>query len=154
MLKATQAEEAAKNGDNQKAADLYREACAAQPDDAGLAYRLAVVLGDLGDFAGQRAALEQAIEADPKFVLAHYALGYMEFQSGDNAAAEEQFRLVVKDVPDNAKAWVSLAAALATESRFEEARQAVANALKLEPDNATALDLSKKLANAQQQQPN
>jgi Flp pilus assembly protein TadD len=154
VLKATEAAEAAKNGDNQKAADLYREACTLEPDDAGLAYRLSVVLGNLGDFAGQRAALVQAIEADPHYVLAHYALGYMEFQSGDNSAAEEQFRLVVRDAPDNAKAWVSLAAALATESRFEEARQAVANALKLEPGNATALDLSKKLANAQQQQPN
>jgi Flp pilus assembly protein TadD len=154
VLKATEAAEAAKNGDNQKAADLYREACALEPDDAGLAYRLSVVLRDLGDLTGQRAALEQAIKADPRYVLAHYALGYLEFQSGNNSAAEVQFRLVVKDAPDNAKAWVSLAAALATESKFEEAQQVVANALKLEPNNAAALDLSKKLAAAQQQQPN
>ncbi len=148
VLKATQAEEAAKAGDNQKAANLYREACAAQPDKAVLSYRLALVLGDLGDNAGERAALEQAIKADPHFVLAHYALGYLEFQFRNSSAAEEQFRLVVADAPDNAQAWVSLAAALATESRFEEARQAVANALKLEPDNAGALGLSRQLASA------
>lgn len=149
VLKATQAEEAAKAGDNQKAADLYREACAAQPNSAVLAYRLSLVLGELGDNAGERTSLGQAIKADPHFVLAHYALGYMEFQSGNAAAAEEQFRLVVADAPDNAQAWVSLAAALATESKIAEAREAVANALKLEPDNAAAQGLRTKLDAAQ-----
>jgi Flp pilus assembly protein TadD len=154
VLKATEAAEAAKNGDNQKAADLYREACALEPNDAGLAYRLSVALGNLGDIPGQQAALELALKSDPNFVLAHYDLGYIWFRSGNNAAAEEQFRLVVKAAPDNARAWVTLAAVLATESRLPEAQQAVANALKLEPGNAAAHDLSKKLASAQQQQPN
>lgn len=148
VLKATQAAEAAKGGDNRKAADLYREACAAQPMNAVLAYRLALVLDDLGERDGERAALEQSIKNDPKFVLAQYQLGYMEFQAGENAAAEEQFRLVVKAAPDNAQAWVSLAAALATESKLKEARQAVGEALKLEPDNAGAQGLSRKLAEA------
>jgi Flp pilus assembly protein TadD len=146
VLKATQAEEAAKAGDKRKAADLYREACAAEPNDPGLAYRLSLVLGDLADRAGERAALEQAIQADPNFVLAHYALGYMDFQDGNNPAAEQQFRLVVKSAPGNAQAWISLAATLGTESRFQEAQDAVANALKLEPNNAGALELSKKLS--------
>jgi tetratricopeptide (TPR) repeat protein len=149
VLKATEAAEAAKAGDNRKAADLYREACAAHPSDAALPYRLALVLRDLGDLAGERAALEQAIAVDPNLFPAQYALGYLEFQAGDNAAAERQFRLTVKAAPGNAQAWLSLAAALAAESRIEEAREAVANALQLEPDNAGALDLSKKLAAAQ-----
>lgn len=152
VLKATQAAEAQKNGDRQKAADLYREACAAEPDDAGLAYRLSVVLGELSDLPGQRAALEQALKDDPDFALAHYDLGYIEFQGGNNAAAEEQFRLVVKGAPDNARAWVALAAVLATESQLSEARQAVAHALQLEPNSAAALDLNSKLATAQQKQ--
>jgi len=149
VLKATQAEEAAKAGDNRRAAELYREACAAQPNDAGLAYRLAVVLGDLGDKDGERAALEQAIKANPGMVLAQYDLGYLEFQEGDTAAAEKQFRLVVKAAPGNAQAWLSLAATLGMESRIQEAQDAVASALKLEPNNAGALELSKKLAAAQ-----
>jgi len=146
VLKATEAAEAQKDGDNQKAAGLYREACAAEPKDAGLAYRLSQVLGTLNDSAGQRAALQQAIQANPDFVLAHYDLGYMEFQGGDNPAAEEQFRLVVKLAPGNAQAWISLAATLATESRIAEARDAVGTALKLEPNNAGAIALSNKLA--------
>jgi Flp pilus assembly protein TadD len=146
VLKATEAAEAQKIGDNQKAAALYREASAAEPKDAGLAYRLSQVLGALNDSAGQRAALEKAIEANPDFVLAHYDLGYMEFRGGENRAAEEQFRLVVKLAPGNAQAWISLAATLATESRIAEARDAVGTALKLDPNNAGAIALSGKLA--------
>jgi Flp pilus assembly protein TadD len=123
-----------------------------QPQDANLAYRLSVALGELGDTAGQRAALQQAIKADGGFILAHYDLGYMDFRAGDNAAAEEHFRVVVKAAPDNVQAWLSLAATLATQSRIREAQDAVASALKLDPNNAAALDLNKKLAAAQAHQ--
>ena len=146
VMKATQAEEAIKDGEKTKAANLYREACAAQPEDAALAYRWSLVLSDLGDTAGERAALEQAIKANPKFVQAQYALGYLEFHAGENAAAEQQFRITVKAAPDNARAWLSLAAALAAEGRIQEAQEAVASALKLDPTNAGARELSKKLA--------
>ena len=146
VSKAAEAAEAEKAGDNQKAAGLYRQACAAEPRDAGLAWQLALVLDNLGDQAGERAALEQAIQADPHFVLAQYRLGYMDFQAGDNAAAERQFRLTVEQLPDNVQAWISLAATLDAESRTREAREAVAHALRLDPKNAAALSLSRKLA--------
>jgi Flp pilus assembly protein TadD len=152
VLKATQAAEAVKAGDKRKAADLYREAIAAQPNDAALPYRLALVLGDLGDGAGERAALEQAIQINPRLFVAQYTLGYLEFRSGDNSAAENHFRLVVKAAPDNVQAWISLAATLAGESRLQEAQQAVATALQLDPDNEGALGLSKKLAAARNPQ--
>ena len=77
-----------------------------------------------------------------------YALGYLEFQTGDNAGAERQFRLTIKAAPRNAQAWLSLAATLAAQSRITEAQQAVATALRLDPNNAGALDLSQKLAAA------
>jgi len=149
VSKATEAAEAVKSGDNSKAADLYREACAAQPQNASLAFRLAMVLNSLGDLNGERAALEQSIKADPHFVLAQYQLGYMDFQAGDHAAAERRFRLTVEAIPDNAQAWIALATTLKAEMRLDEARDAVAHALKLQPDNAAALALSKKLADAQ-----
>ena len=147
VSKAAEAALAVKAGDNQKAAELYRQASAVEPKDAGLAYQLALVLDNLGE----RAALEQAIEANPHFVLAQYQLGYMDFQAGDNAGAERQFRLTVEEVPDNTQAWISLAAALGAESRFGDAQEAVGHALKLDPKNAAALDLSRKLAVSQNQ---
>jgi Flp pilus assembly protein TadD len=149
VSKATEAAEAVKSGDNRKAADLYHEASAAQPENAALAYRLAMVLDSLGDRDGERAALQQAIKANPHFVLAQYQLGYMDFQAGNNAAAEREFRATVEALPDNAQAWISLAATLGAESRTDEARDAVAHALKLQPDNTAALELSKKLAETQ-----
>ena len=42
----------------------------------------------------------------------------------------------------------TLAAVLATESRFPEARDAVASALKANPKNPAALDLNRKLTEA------
>jgi len=148
VLKATEAAEAAKAGDNQKAADLYREACAAEPNDATLPYRLALVLRDLGDLAGERAALEHAIAVDPGSFPAQYALGYLEFQAGDNSGAERQFRLTIEAAPRNPQAWLSLAATLGAQSRFPEAQEAVATALRLDPNNPGALDLSRRLAAA------
>jgi tetratricopeptide (TPR) repeat protein len=148
VLKATEAAEAAKAGDNRKAADLYREACAVEPKDAALSFHLALVLRDMGDVAGEHAALEQAITADPDFFAAQYALGYLEFGAGDVAGAERQFRLTIKAAPRNAQAWLSLAATLGAQSRIPEAQEAVANALRLDPNNAGALDLKSKLATA------
>ncbi len=149
VLKSTEAAQSLKAGDKQKAADLYREACVAAPTDAGLAYKLAMVLEGLGDAAGERAALEASIKANPRFALAQYQLGYMDFRAGDNTAAEQHFRATVEVVPDNAQAWLSLAATLATEQRIPEAREAVANALKADPKNAGAQDLSRKLGEQQ-----
>jgi tetratricopeptide (TPR) repeat protein len=149
ILKSTQGEEAVKAGDNRKAADLFREASAALPANPSLAYRLAVVLGELGETEGERTALQQAIQADPDFAPAHYQLGYLETRTGDAAAAEQQFRLALKAAPNYMQAWVALAATLGTQARFQEAQDALANALKIEPENKAALALSRKLADAQ-----
>jgi cellulose synthase operon protein C len=151
VSKATEAAEAIKAGDNRKAADLYREACAAQPENAALDYRLARVLDSMGDAEGERAALLQAIKANPRFAQAQYQLGYMDFQAGNNAAAEREFRATVEALPDNVQAWISLAATLGAESRLDEARAAIAHALQLQPENSAARGLSERLADAQQQ---
>jgi tetratricopeptide (TPR) repeat protein len=110
-----------------------------------------MVLNALGDTEGQRTALEQAIKSDSGYAPAQYQLGYVESRSGDAAGAEQQFRLAVKAAPGYVQAWVALAATLAMESRFPEAQEAVETALKLDPSNQEALDLSKTLAASQAQ---
>jgi Flp pilus assembly protein TadD len=149
ILKSTEAEEAVKVGDNRKAAELFREASAALPQNPALAYRLALVLHALGDAAGERSALEQSIKADAEFALARYQLGYLDSREGGLAAAEEQFRAAVKSAPNFTQAWVALAATLALETRTQEANDALDRALALEPQNASALGLREKLASAQ-----
>ena len=57
-------------------------------------------------------------------------------------------REAVRTAPGYIDAWISLAATLATESRFPEAEQAVQRALEIDPQNANALELQKELANA------
>jgi tetratricopeptide (TPR) repeat protein len=144
--KSTQAAEAVRLGDKQKAVALYREAIAVLPDNAGLLYQLAQVLNELKDFEGERAALEQAVKIDPAFALAQYQLGYLDTRDGDTVGAEQKYRLAIKASPGYVQAWLALAATLAVESRIPDALQAVDSALKIAPDNSGALELRKSLA--------
>lgn len=144
--KSTAAAEAMRAGDKQKATTLYREAMAALPDNAGLPYQLALVLNDLADTEGERAALEQAVKIDPNFALAQYQLGLLDSRKGNLSAAEQRFRLAVKASPGYVQAWVALAATLAKESHKQEALQAVASALEIDPNNSVGLDLRMNLA--------
>jgi tetratricopeptide (TPR) repeat protein len=152
-LAASKSAEAAKEqagGNLQKAVALYREASEATPDDAALAYKLALALDATGETAAERTALEQAVKVDPGFALAQNQLGYLASKDGDSAGAEEHFRLAVRAAPGYTQAWISLAATLGMESRFPEAQEALATALKLEPDNSEAKQLRKDLTAAQE----
>lgn len=151
MMKTAEAGQAAKSGDNRKAADLLQEASALQPQDAALAYQAAMALAQLGDMAGERAALEKSVKADPGFALAHYQLGYLDFQAGNDPAAERHFRATSLALPDNAQVWCSLASVLARQSKFAEANDALDHALRIEPNNAIALKLRQMIAAAQAQ---
>ena len=148
--KSAQAEKELSSGDTKSAVAHYREALDATPDDARLAYKLALALDKSGDAAGERTALEQAVKLDAGFALAQNQLGYLDSREGDSAAAEEHFRAAVKAAPGYTQAWISLAATLGMESRYPEAQEALTSALKLEPENADALQLRKDLDAAQQ----
>ncbi len=151
-LAASKSAEAAKEqaaGNLQKAAALYREASDATPDDLPLAFKLALALEATGDTTAERIVLERVIKADPAFALAQNQLGYLDSKDGDSADAEQHFRLAVRAAPGYTQAWISLAATLGMESRFPDAQEAVANALKLEPANSEALQLRKDLNTAQ-----
>jgi Flp pilus assembly protein TadD len=136
-------------GEVQQAIDLYREALAAAPKEAALAYKLAMALDKAGDQANERIALEQAIQIDPNMAEAHNQLGYLASRAGETASAEEHFRLAVRASPGFAKAWVNLAATLYLESKLPEAKEAVQRALQVEPGNRKAQELSGALDSAQ-----
>jgi tetratricopeptide (TPR) repeat protein len=149
--KTAQADKEMSSGDPQKAVALYREALAVAPDDPPLTFKLAVALDRTGDTAAETTLLEHAIRIDPSFALAQNQLGYLASRSGDAAAAEEHFREAVRAAPGYIQAWVSLAATLAMQSRFPEAQEALASALRIDPTNAEALQLRKDLTAAQAQ---
>jgi tetratricopeptide (TPR) repeat protein len=149
--RSIEAEAALKSGDPQKAVALYREAVEATPNDALLNFKLALALDRTGDTAAEQAALQQAIKVDPAFALAQNQIGYLASRDGDYTSAEEHFRVAARAAPGFTEAWVNLAAALGMESRFPEALDAVANAIKLNPKNDQALQLRKNLTDAQRQ---
>ncbi len=144
--KAAFADQKLAAGEVQQAIDLYREALAAAPKEATLAYKLAMALDKAGDTANERIALEQAIQSDPNMAEAHNQLGYLASRAGETASAEEHFRLAVRASPGFAKAWVNLAATLYLESKLPEAKQAVQRALQMEPGNLKAQELNSALA--------
>ncbi len=80
-------------GDTQQAIALYREALAANPRDASLAYKLAMAFEKTGDTQNERAALEQAVQIDPQLAEAQNQLGYLASREGNTASAEEHFRV-------------------------------------------------------------
>ena len=143
--KSTQAAEAASKGDKKQAAALYREASDAVPTDAKVSYRWAMALNDLEDYSAERIALERAVQDNPDFAPARNQLGYVLSQLGEIAPAEEQFREAVKAAPNYVSAWISLAATLASQSKYPEARQAIESALKIDPENRDAQELRNSL---------
>jgi tetratricopeptide (TPR) repeat protein len=148
--KSAEAEKELAAGNVQKAVALYLEAYNATPDDAALDYKYALALDRTGDTAAERTILEHTVQIDSSFALAQNQLGYLDSRSGDSASAEEHFRLAVRAAPGYTQAWISLAATLAMESRIPEAQEALASALKIEPDNSEALQLRKDLNAAQE----
>jgi len=149
--KAAQGDKELATGDPQKAVAFYREAVEATPKNILMTFKLALALDRTGAIDEERGLLEHAVQVDPDFALAQNQLGYLASRSGDSASAEEHFRRALQSAPGYTQAWVSLAATLGMESRFPEAQQALASALKLDPQNAEALQLRKDLDAAAQQ---
>lgn len=150
--KAAEAEVNLGKGDVQKAVALYREAFAATPKNALLGYKFAMALDKASDLDGEHAILEQVVALDPQIALAQNQLGYLDSRRGDNPGAEKHFIAAVTAAPGFTQAWISLAATLGMESKFPQAQQAVTNALRLDPDNQQARQLSHDLGTAQSPQ--
>ncbi len=149
FAKSEEAESALKSGNAQKAVMLYREALESAPNDASINFKLAVALDRAGDFENEQAALEKALKIDPTFALAHCQMGHLASQNEDFATAEEHYRQAVLAAPAYPEAWVGLAATLGNESRFSEALDAVAKAIRLDRRNGQALQLRRQLLLAQ-----
>lgn len=143
--KAELGDQAEASGNFQQAAAYYRDALSINPTESVLAYKLAMALDKAGDVAGERSALEQALEIDPHMAMAHDQLGYLDFHSGDTASAIAEFQLAVEAYPGYTKAWMNLAAAFCMQSRWQDARSALAHVEELDPSNASAKELSRRI---------
>jgi len=136
-------------GDGAQAVKLYQAALANDPDDARLIYKLAKALDKTNDLVSEKTALLHAIELDPNLAEAQNQMGYLASKSGDDAQAESYFRAAVQASPSYLVAWVNLAATLAGEAKLQDAKQALAKAMEIDPNNAEARRLDQVIAAAQ-----
>lgn len=143
---AAQGDKDIEAGKLQDAALQYRQAIEDAPKTAAYRYKLSIALQKAGDDPGARAQLEEAVRLDPKLAGAQDALGFVLAQAGDADGAIEHFRLAVQAAPAWTEAWINLAGELAAGAHFSEARDAVAKALELEPENAQARELRDQLS--------
>ena len=124
----------------------YREAVAGNPKNAIYRYQLSIALNQAGDTEGEKTQLEEALKINPKLPGAQNALGYLLSRSGDADGATEHFQMAVQAAPTWVQAWINLAASLAVQAHFDEARAAAATALRLDPENPQARKLRDRLA--------
>ena len=101
---ANQASADLQSGDAQKAVALYREALTNDPNNAHTYYNLALALDRLGDYSGEREALEKAMNLDASLAPVHNQLGFLDLQAGQTANAEDQFKTAISLDPQYAEA--------------------------------------------------
>ena len=136
-------------GDAAQAVVFYREALVDDPNEARVAFKLARALDKTNDLVNERIELERAIELNPNLAEAQNQLGYLSGKSGDLTQAESCYRAAVHGSPSYVVAWINLAATLADEAKWQDAKQAATRALELDPNNAEAHRLVEAIAAAQ-----
>jgi tetratricopeptide (TPR) repeat protein len=151
--KAEEGDQALAAGDGAQAAALYREALQADPGEPLLCYKLSRALDKMKDIAGEKDALQRAIKLNPNLAEAQNQMGYLAAREGDVAQAETYLRAAVNASPSYVGAWINLAATLASESKTQDAKDALSHALAIDPDNAQARQLSQALAQANSPNP-
>jgi tetratricopeptide (TPR) repeat protein len=144
--KAESADQEIAAGNAARAVSLYREALASDADEPLLHYKLAKALEKMNDVAGETVELDRAIQLDPKLAEAQNQRGYLAARAGDTIHAKAFFQAAVQASPSYAAAWVNLAATLASESKWQEAKTALDHALEIDPDNALARQLGQEIA--------
>jgi tetratricopeptide (TPR) repeat protein len=137
-VKANQANEFMRNGEVQRAVDLYREAIADDPKNARTYYNLALALDRLGDVPAEREALEKAAALNASLSAVHNQLGFLSLQSGRDTEAEEQFKLAISLDPQYSEAQNNLGVLYGRLGKTKEAEQLFREATENNPQYAQA----------------
>jgi predicted O-linked N-acetylglucosamine transferase (SPINDLY family) len=120
-----------------QAEHLYRQVCAADPENAVALHRLGVVAHQLGR-ADAADFLKHAVALKPDAADMHNDLGVVLGARGEFAAAASCFQRAVALRPDNPDAHNNLGAALARAGKFAQAETCFERALALNPRLALA----------------
>jgi spermidine synthase len=116
-----------------RASQALDAAIALDPDDVASHERAAILLVDRGRPREAERQYGEVVRLDPARASAWEAIGGLALDRRDYARAVEAHRALVKLQPTKVSAWLRLAAALAREQRWGEAREAIAKAQALDP---------------------
>jgi Tfp pilus assembly protein PilF len=119
------AKEFEKQGQTEKAINLYEKARAIDPGVAKTASRrLAVLYDRAGEFSKSLAEYEQLVQENPKDADLLNDLGYSYYCRGDWANAETWLTKAVQIDPNHKRAWTNLGLARAQQAKWDESFQA------------------------------
>jgi predicted O-linked N-acetylglucosamine transferase (SPINDLY family) len=128
----------AQSGHVEEAADLFKGAVAARPNDAAAHSNYGNVLCDLGRWRDALALYERALQLDPRYWKAYNNRGRALRALGELDAALESYDRLVRMQPDDGQAHYNRAVTLQDLNRTEEALESYAQAVRLAPRFAEA----------------
>ncbi|PIS09790.1 MAG: O-linked GlcNAc transferase [Bdellovibrio sp. CG10_big_fil_rev_8_21_14_0_10_47_8] len=131
---------------DQEALQTYREALTIQTEDSPETFEVYKNLGNLlikdGDFDGAEELYHKAFTLDPRSDVLMVNFGTLALQRQDTEEALNRFRLALELNARNDKAWVGLAMVHNLMGDFVLAKANVENAIDLNPQNRTAVQLA------------
>jgi tetratricopeptide (TPR) repeat protein len=121
-----------KDGQLQRALEVYEGIVATSPDDA-LAYgRIGAIMAQWEELDKAETALKRAIELDPSLATAHSNLGNVYYARGDYQLALQKYQEAISINPENPIFYQNLHAANKQLGRLADAVAALKRAHKLE----------------------
>jgi tetratricopeptide (TPR) repeat protein len=128
------------------AAEAYRQAIRANPQQAAVLYDLGYVLQLQGDTKAAIEYYRQAITQQPRHAFAHYNLGTLLQAKGDPDAAIAHYRQAAAIEPGNPYIYYDWARSLETVGDPAGAAALYRKAIALDPGHRPALDARQRLA--------
>ena len=125
--------------DYHRAAEIYKQILADQPDSVGALSGLAGTCIRLGDISGATGAYQRIIKIDPVNVEAGLGLARFDLLAGNLASAEERINGVLRDNPENTEALLLQADLYNRTSRFNRAIATYKRILPLVSDKTEVL---------------
>ena len=105
----------------EEAAASYRKAVALDANSAEAINNLGEALGEMKQFQPALQAFQKAVALDPRYLKARYNMGVTFDRLGQIKYAEFIYRILIRDFPDFALAYDSLAVSLSKSGRAREA---------------------------------
>jgi len=128
------AQELERQGNFEKAADLYHELAHRKPEDFHTNYQAALIYFQINNLEEAKQHFESAIVANPQSGVAHLNLGVVLARTGQKQAAERQFLEALRLDPRLTRAYYNLGLFAVDDGRLDEAERYLRQALALDPN--------------------